>query len=179
MGTDTQISKIESESSIEDLIYQQRSFFLLNPNQLQDWRGFGRQHQYTSERNWVIGSDYQLLEASYEGRLVIGTNMPDVQGSSRDKHIYPSEDVLEIAQMLSGSWAPSHYDFYLEQKRFRVLYNCQSQEYGNKIILVYKFVIRIFFVMLLKSTTILQLSMSFLRTRMTIQMIGRQQVVLI
>ena len=30
MGTDTQISKIESESSIEDLIYQQRSFFLLN-----------------------------------------------------------------------------------------------------------------------------------------------------
>lgn len=35
IGTGSHISKIESEPSIKDLIDQQRSFFLLNANQLQ------------------------------------------------------------------------------------------------------------------------------------------------
>jgi hypothetical protein len=61
--TDTQISKIESEPSVEDLIYQERSFFLLNPNRLRGWHGIGRKYLYTSERDWVIGSDSQLFEA--------------------------------------------------------------------------------------------------------------------
>ena len=73
MGTGIEISKMESEPSIEDLIDQQGSFFLLNANQLQGWHGIGRNYQYTSERDWVILAG----TLSYSKQ----SNMPDAQGN--------------------------------------------------------------------------------------------------
>ena len=75
----------------------------------------------------------------------------------------PSEDVLEIAQMLplAGSWVPSRMN-YLEFRTEDIpcTIPCLSQEYGNNINLIYKFVNGTFVVMLLKLPTILQPSMS-------------------
>jgi hypothetical protein len=55
IGTGTRISKMESEPSIEDLIDQQRSFFLLNAKQL-----------HGLARNWESART-QIFEA-VEGR---------------------------------------------------------------------------------------------------------------
>jgi len=97
IGTDTQIFKMESEASIEDLIDQQRSFFL---PKMQRSHGISREYQYTSERGLGNWPGLTVIRSSGRGNW---SSMPRLQYIlSGQTHI--AEEVFGFAQTLSRSW---------------------------------------------------------------------------